>query len=215
MKKLISIITLCLFCVLGNRAEVSTDKIVAAEAVIDKSATEAVYVQISLQSDNIYSGYNVDVYLPQGITMAKFEGEWDAYLENDMYPEEPRGGGRTHSLMGEYNADKNFFRAACISTKSRNMKSASGALFSIGLLPTASAVPGTYEIKLTEVCLISSEAVNYFTSDTTAKLVITDVTGIQNVQENVNTALYTVDGIRVAAPQKGRLYIVDGKKMKF
>lgn len=213
MRKIISILFISLFAIMKGYADTTTSLIVASDVTIDSKATEPVYMTVSLQGNTVYSGYNVDIYLPDGITMATLDGELDVYLEDAMYPVVQRK--ITHELMSEYNQEKNRLRMVCVSVKGKDMVAGSGTLFYIGLLPTASAMAGTYDVKLTESCLISTESVNYFAQDTTAKLIITDATDIKTVEEQSNNAIYTIDGIRTTSPQKGHMYIVDGKKMKY
>lgn len=213
MRKIISILLIGLFAIMKGNADTTTSRIVASDVKIDSKATEPVYMAVSLQGSTVYSGYSIDVYLPDGITMAKFDGELDVYLEDTMYPTVQRK--ITHELMPYYDVEKNRLRIVCVSLKGKDMVAGSGTLFYVGLLPTASAKAGTDEVKLTDSYLISTEAVNFFTQDTTAKLTITDATDIKTVEEKSNNAIYTIDGIRTVSPQKGHMYIVDGKKMKY
>lgn len=213
MRKIISILFIGFFAIMKSQADTTTSLIVASDVTIDSKATEPVYMTISLQGNTVYSGYNVDIYLPDGITMATLDGELDVYLEDNMYPVVQRK--ITHELMSEYNQEKNRLRMVCVSVKGKDMVAGSGTLFYIGIQPTASAMAGTYDVRLTESCLISTESVNYFAQDTTAKLIITDATDIKTVEEQSNNAIYTIDGIRTVSPQKGHMYIVDGKKMKY
>lgn len=218
MKRIFTFISL-LVIALGMSAQTeptTTDYMTAENITLDLSKQETVYLKVCLKGETLYSAHSVRIQLPEDVVVAEYEGDWDAYIDaNCIYPSK-RGNVTSHSLGREYNQEKNVFSVACISTESVNMTDTNGLLFYVGLEPSRSAIPGTYDIRLYDVCLIDKDAKNYFAPETIVKVTIKDQsTGINNISDAAASQIYTIDGISVANPQKGRLYIVDGKKVKY
>lgn len=219
MKRIFTFISL-LVIALGMSAQTeptTTDYMTAENITLDLSKQETVYLTVCLKGETLYSAHSVRIQLPEDVVVAEYEGDWDAYIDaNCIYPLNRTGLISSHSLTWEYNQEKNVFSVACISAKSENMRDTNGLLFYVGLEPSRSAIPGTYDIRLYDVCLIDKDANNSFAPETIVKVTIKDQsTGIKNISDDAANQIYTIDGISVANPQKGRLYIVDGKKVKY
>lgn len=218
MKRIVNIILL-LFVVMGVNAQgrTTTDRMLANEVVLDMTnRNQTVYLEVSLNGDErTYSAYSVDLVLPGGVSIAYYQGEPDIYFDNtfSIYPSSRQ---LTHALsLGDVSISP--VAIGCISTKSLDLTAKSGKLFNVGLVLNDKAQAGLYDVKLNAVYLITGEAVKYKAPDTTARLIITDPTGIEDLNnpDDTSGAIYSVEGVKVDAPQKGHVYIVDGKKMKF
>lgn len=219
MKRIINIFLFLILVAMGVNAQrlTTTDRVDINQVTLDmKNRDTTVYLEFNLSGGTIYTAYQLDVTLPEGVCVAKYEDELDIYIENaSLYPTDRKGSPSTHALSWSDDVTHTF-TVGCMSTKSEELKATSGALFNIGLTTNDDAVVGEYEVKLSDVYLVIKEgAVKYKAPDTTAKLVITNTTGISEKSNDNKATAYTLEGIKVDAPQKGHLYIVDGKKVKF
>lgn len=219
MKRIINTILLLLLVVLGVNAQgqTTTDCMQTNEVVLDVAKkNQTVYLEVSLSGEHIYSAYSVDIVLPQGVSVADYNNAPDIYFDSSfsIYPKSGRD--VTHTLSWS-DVTKSPLAVACISSQSLNLNAKSGLLFNVGLVLNDDAKVGQYDVKLNAVYLITSDAVKYKGPDTTARFFITNTTAITDVDNPGDTtdAIYSVEGVKVQAPQKGHVYIVDGKKMKF
>lgn len=222
MKKAISIIILLFFVVMGANAQgqTTTDRMTLNEVTLDiKHKDSTVYLEVGLDGENIYAAYSVDLTLPEGVRVAKDEDDdWDIFIyDTSLYPAK-KGQLTAHLLSHSDDVVTNPIKIACLKSGDNAVfKSTQGSLFSVGLVPTDDAVAGEYEVKLSAVYLINDDAVRYKAPDTTAKLVVTNTTGISEAScaNKTTSSVYSLEGMKVKAPQKGHLYVVDGKKMKY
>lgn len=221
MKKAINIIILLFFVVMGANAQgqTTTDRMTLNDVTLDiKHKDSTVYLEVGLDGQNLYASYQLDLYLPEGVRVAKDEDDdWDIFIyDTSLYP--TKKGQLAHKLMYSDDVTTNPIKIACLATgENGNLKSTNGLLFSVGVVPTDDAVAGECEVKVSDVYLVTRDAVRYKAPDATAKLVITNTAGISetNNADMATTSVYSLEGIKVKAPQKGHLYIVDGKKMKY
>ena len=215
MKRItVIILQLVLVALCVNAQQTTTDHFTAEDVSVDVNGKETVYLNVALAGSTVYSAFSVDVTLPEGVTFAKYEGDWDVYIDGGcIYPSNRSGVPTSHSLGREMYLSDNKVALALISAESAEMKATSGVLCYIGIIPTETAVPGDYTIKFDEGHLIKADASDWVTANTTAKLTIKNSTGIETIKENTSNVLYSVDGVKTAVPQKGRLYISNGKKV--
>lgn len=201
-----------MLCVCGiNAQQTTTDHYSANEVTLPIGGTNAVTLLVSLDAERLYTAASMDIVLPNGVAMDKYRGNWDAYVNSQCLGFDGRS--TTHSVTVESHPN-NLYALTCASLNIDNFNDTKGLLFLVNLVLTDEAKAGEYDLKITNGYLTTKEpAVDYATPDTTVKLYITGSTGIETIKENTSNVLYSVDGVKTAVPQKGRLYISNGKKV--
>lgn len=142
MKKpllIVSLMTLFVLCFATSMKaqEATTDRIVLSDLTWDED-NECYFFTVSLEGSRIYTAYNMDILLPQGINvMYSDEDEertyWAILSEDDtFYPSKKVGGKKTYKhdvtcsmLSG------NQLRVSCISQENAEFKAEEGELFTV------------------------------------------------------------------------------------
>lgn len=107
---------------------------------------------VSLDGGTVYTAYNMDIYLPDGIEVTMTEGDYDVYMnyDDDVYPYTGKGNSKTykHSFGVEFHADATgrYIRIACTSNSNAEFKQTSGALFDVWVRATNYCKPGTAQL---------------------------------------------------------------------
>lgn len=136
-------------------AEATSDRIVANADGMLKPGGDEVMVTISLEGSRMYTGYQMDITLPQGVELNYYQGEPDVAMYNAddcIYPyTTDRGGNKTftHSVTATYGevASKTI-RIMCSSNSNQNFKTESGKLLTIYLKASLFAKPGDISLGL-------------------------------------------------------------------
>lgn len=136
-------------------AETTTDKLTLSSAQPLQPGGEEVKVTVSLDGSRLYTGYEMDITLPEGIELNFYEGAPDVaqYKASDcIYPfKEDRDGNKTftHTITASYGeVAARTIRITCISTSNENFTSTSGKLLTIYLKASAFAKPGDVSLAL-------------------------------------------------------------------
>lgn len=136
-------------------AEATSDRIVANADGMLKPGGDEVMVTISLEGSRMYTGYQMDITLPQGVELNYYQGEPDVAMYNAddcIYPyTTDRSGNKTftHSVTATYGevASKTI-RIMCSSNSNQNFKTESGKLLTIYLKASLFAKPGDISLGL-------------------------------------------------------------------
>lgn len=135
-------------------AETTTDRLVLSSEPLQPGGEE-VECTVSLEGSLIYTGYEMDITLPEGIELNYYEGAPDVALYNYddcIYPfTTDRRGNKTftHTITVSYGeVAARTIRIACISTSNENFKKGEGKLLTIYLKASAFAKPGNVSLAL-------------------------------------------------------------------
>ncbi len=139
---------------LFSLAETTTDRLILSSEPLQPGGEE-VKVTVSLEGSRKYTGYEMDITLPDGIELNYYKGAPDVALykgDGCIYPfTEDRDGLKTftHTLTATYGeVAPRTIRIACISTSNENFKSTLGKLLTIYLKASAFAKPGDVSLAL-------------------------------------------------------------------
>lgn len=153
MKLLLTI--LAYFIPLFSFADTTTDRLVLSSEQPLQPGGEEVEVTVSLEGTRIYTGYEMDITLPEGIELNYYEGKPDVAIydyDDCIYAfTKDRKGNKTftHTVMATYGeVAARTIRIACISTSNENFTSTSGKLLTIYLKASAFAKPGDVSLAL-------------------------------------------------------------------
>lgn len=142
-------------------AETTTDRLVLSSEPLQPGGGE-VKVTVSLEGSRIYTGYEMDITLPEGIELNYYKNAPDVALYKGsgcIYPfEEDRDGNKTytHTVTTTYGeVAARTIRITCISTSNENFKDVSGKLLTIYLKASAFAKPGDVSLALSNCKLIT------------------------------------------------------------
>lgn len=114
--------------------EVSTDKIVISDLATDDWG---VYFTVGLEGSHLYTALNMDITMPEGISVADCEGEPDVAIydsENTVLPFTTKRNEKIwkHNVACTYGiVAPRMLRIACYSDNNDDFKSTSGTLFII------------------------------------------------------------------------------------
>ena len=138
MKKFVNTLTLALFCCLS--ATVMADELTIERFTIDAGETKE--VTVNLTGSQPYIGFQLDVYLPKGITVAT-EANGRVQVSGNA---EMRNG---HSLSG-LNKGGGHYRFVVFSSGNNTFKSTSGSLLDLTLTASDQVSTGEQVIRLTQ-----------------------------------------------------------------
>lgn len=130
MKKILLLVMTCLMLPRVAGAQTATDdKIVLGDLEWDEDMGCHVFA-VSLEGSRIYTAYNLDIFLPQGISVKSDEdGIWvDIAPNKNLYTINSRTGANSHSVSASM-PKTNQLRVACNSNTTTEFKATSGELF--------------------------------------------------------------------------------------
>lgn len=145
---------LALLMSLTMMAETTTDKVVATASDALMPGGNEVKVTLSLEGSQQYTGYEMDIVLPQGIELNKYNGQPKVSMVKNggIYPAEEDWDGNvtyTHTITTTYGeVGEKTIRIACISTSNQKFTSTSGKLLTLYLKASLFAKPGPVELQL-------------------------------------------------------------------
>ena len=136
MKKALLFFSLLVLLPACMRAQqLSTDKIVISDLATDQYGT---YFTVGLEGSRLYTALNMDITMPEGISVAYYKGNPDVSMykkSGSIFPyDEDRDGNKTwkHSVECTYGVvAPRMLRIACYSGSLANFKYTSGYLFII------------------------------------------------------------------------------------
>lgn len=143
-------------------AETTADVLTLSSEQPLQPGGEEVEVTVCLEGSRIYTGYQMDITLPEGIELNYYKGEPDVALydyDDCIYPfTTDRRGNKTftHTLTSSYGeVAARTIRITCMSAESENFNSTSGKLLTIYLKASAFAKPSNVSLTLTNCKLIT------------------------------------------------------------
>lgn len=183
MKKILLSLCLCLCAGIASAVDPqsTTDKIVISDLTVSPDGTEA-YFTVSLQGSRIYTAYNMDIHLPEGlevsyksnkpnVTMGTSRtkpssfypstSQYDEDLEMDLYD-------YSHKLAFSYGVlGERWLRLACSCDVNSEFIANSGDLFKVYVKASPFMKPGEAHITVDGIALVVKEnAVKYVPEET-------------------------------------------------
>lgn len=157
MKKLVfTLLSLC-----ATTAFAQSDAFVVGDFTMAPGQTKE--MTISLTNETGYTAFQFDLKLPEGVAIAKENGEFKVSLTNDRKAD--------HTLVvGDVGS--NTYRFLCYSMTNADIKGTSGALISVSLTADETAEVGTKNVDLQASLLVTSAAASVEPQSSTSDLII-------------------------------------------
>ena len=110
-----------------------------------------------------YSAWNLDLNLPEGVTVTQTDGQYDIVLPTNSTLLPTGSSASTHHLYTNLLTDGNY-RMACFSTINESFRSEQGSLFVLDAVFPPSMKTGTYAVRLSNINLteVTATDVNKF-----------------------------------------------------
>ena len=114
-------------------------------------------------SSRKYSAWNLDLNLPEGVTVTQTDGQYDIVLPTNSTLLPTGSSASTHHLYTNLLTDGNY-RMACFSTTNESFRSEQGSLFVLDAVFPPSMKTGTYAVRLFNINLteVTATDVNKF-----------------------------------------------------
>ena len=139
--------------------EITSDKLQFSNETLVPGETETQYVNLTLLGSRLYSGYNVEIAIPEGVEPAYEDDELDlqkgAILKN------------SHTVAGEYDTNTRVLRVICSSSSNADFRQTSGVVCLIGLVVSTYAKPGALSLALSGQALTTADMTEYDPADVT------------------------------------------------
>lgn len=183
MKRYVIFLILLMPVMLMAQSNLATsDKIAISSATLQPGGAE-VKVVVSLDgNEHLYTGYEMDITLPEGVEMNYYKGDVDVAINKNggLYPyTEDREGNKeyTHSVTCSYGViAPKVLRLTCTSTKNESFTAKGGALFTMYLKASSYCKPGAVSLGLSNCVFATYDvATNKTTGYTVSQ---TSVTGL-------------------------------------
>lgn len=137
MKRILFILALLASCVAASWAQTTTTDRVYATALEYDEEVDLHYFDVYLEGENFYTGYGMDIQLPEGLEALEDSGlpivmMLDAdYVDDVIYPIFLKK--YTHSVSASFpqKTDKTHVRVGCMSSRNQNFLKTSGGLFRV------------------------------------------------------------------------------------
>ena len=159
-KTLLLFLFFCLFSAGARAGEPTTDHLTVSDLQVDGNDH---FFVVSLSGSRIYTAYNMDIHLPQGITPLIDEGIVQVYLsdEDGMYPYTGRGNNRTyqHTIGATWEkAGERTLRVVCTGgATNAELKETAGELFTVFVNVSPYAKAGSNTVGIDKINLIEKE----------------------------------------------------------
>ena len=176
MKRLILICYLLCFLLPSVWAIETDDHFTISDVTVVPGGEQA-YFDVSLEGSRAYSAYNLDIHLPEGLSVYMVNNKPAvSMLKNEgMYPstEDVISGDITYSHVfscsyGE--AGERTLRVACYSNSSESLTANSGTLFRVMIVASAFMKPGTANLQFDGQNLTTSDATKYVPADASLQI---------------------------------------------
>lgn len=173
-RTVLSTLMLMLMAVMGHVQGFAADKIVANELTFKVGDKTTQYLKVELKGSMLYTGYEMWLQLPDGITVAKTKkGKDDMGIKPEyIYAFDDEDMTYSHSVTGEYHPESNRVKFACIPLTKEPFESTDGILFHVGLVLTDAAVAGEYDITINDIYMIDPDSQNHPYDNVSVKLTI-------------------------------------------
>ena len=161
--KIITTILALLLPILAMAAESTTDHLTLTAEPLQPGGEE-VEVTVSLDGSRLYTGYEMDLTLPEGVDLCYYDGEPDVtmYMKDDcIYPYTDKRGQKifTHGITATYgDIAPRTVRVVCVSSSNENFRYTSGKLLTLYLRASTYAKPGDVALALSNCKLATFDA---------------------------------------------------------
>ena len=108
-------------------------------------------------SSKKYSAWNLDLNLPEGVTVTQTDGQYNIVLPTNSTLLPTGSSASTHHLYTNLLTDGNY-RMACFSTTNESFRSEQGSLFVLDAVFPPSMKTGTYAVRLSNINLTEATA---------------------------------------------------------
>lgn len=152
----------------------TVDKLLLSDVTLSPGGDdETQYATLSvLSAVRKYAAFNVDIYLPEGVAPAYYEGELDVYeVEGGILPKASRNKYK-HTLDVSYTESENRLRLICYASPSTEFNSEAGALYYIGLTASTYAKPGKKSVTFKKQNLTTVDETKYEPADASYDITI-------------------------------------------
>ncbi len=196
MKKFLFLFMMCALLPRTAVAQGLSDRFTISDLEYDPDV-EAYYFIVSLEGSTIYTAYNLDIFLPNGINVVYSEdgGERTYYVlgteDEDFYPFTKVGPKKTfkHSVGGNV-LDGNQLRVSCIAQDNSEFKSGSGTLFFVYVTIDESVFTSSFSpkpiVKLSGMNLTKKDETAFHPADFACRPFTTDIPTSRTLPVNVS-----------------------------
>ena len=154
------------------------------ETIIESGTTEFI-IPILLENENSISGFQCDLYLPDGFAVAADDS-------GDYQIEMLRTTNERHNLNVRI-LDSGCLRILCSSMSNAIFTGNSGIVLSIKLSVAANVKVGNHSVNLKNIVLTNPQATRYTAADVTGTLVVTEKPAVKLGDLNGDGKIDTVD----------------------
>ena len=169
-------------------------------------AGESKEIAILLTNDVTFSGFQADIYLPEGLSIYQEDDEYIFDLSSRAT--------RSHSISSALQAD-GAYRIACFSSSSKDIKENEGELVYFTVIADDD-FSGTHTITVKNTIFTQSNLTQYNLDETTAAVTGPNLQSIGDIITDKDSKgpveHYNLHGIRVEDPQNGIYIRRQGKK---
>lgn len=177
-------------------AQAATDKIVLSDLQTDKYGT---YFTVGIEGSNIYTALNMDITMPEGISVAYYKGNPDVSLyksSNTILPyDEDRDGTKEwfHSVDCSYGVvAPRMLRIACYSTKLAEFTATSGNLIVIYVNVDNEALATSFcpkpIVKVSGIKFVTKDEQSYIPADFTCRPFASVIAAERTLPLNISAA---------------------------
>ena len=181
------------------------------------TAAQGTQVQMSIKMKNTAAirGFQFDLFLPEGVTVAKTaKGKYIGSLNEDRLPAEDE-----HTLILSEQTDGSI-RFLCGSLYDETFTGTDGEIVTLTVNIDGNMVNGNYAISLKNMKLTETDISKFYeTEEVETTLTVTGATGINSIELQDPFDVYTLDGIKVRSKVTttenlpSGVYIVNGRNV--
>ena len=157
---------------------------------------ETMQLAVNLTNDIAFSGFQADVKLPEGLELCQEDGEYMISLSDRK--------GSDHVLTSAMLPDGTI-RILSYSMNLNDFAGADGALVYLTVKATQHFV-GDYEISIDNITFTQADLTEYSLEPTVCR--IAGTVGIEGIEAEQEAKYFNLQGLPVANPEKGGLYII-------
>lgn len=166
MKRYLNFIAAVALCLIGALRAAAAEENTLVLSDITAKAGEQVVLSIGMNNTASITGFQFDLYLPDGVTVAKDESGDDAIALSTVRTNLSR-----HTIAPRLQAD-GAMRAVCTSMGNKTFTGSTGEVVTATLVLAEDFEPGTYTIRLAGMELSTPQMVKYKPAAVTCTLTV-------------------------------------------